>query len=283
MPRKQPHPQTILHLVPENDRARSALLLSDNMPFVSLCMNQELTSEGSNGQLEYGLEIGYHVAAKPRPEVIVEIGRNGDLLLPGSSISSVHFSFEIHPESKAVMFHDRSRLCSTKIDPFGFRPDGNFRQLVLLPEVEYIIGAGGEKRNLYAFGIRWVNSAKALSQVAEGYNTAQRRPQNPRWSRTVDEALTELPSWYNTRLQTPSTCAIQRTTKGESIGEGMYGEVFKAVDLDSGCFIAVKIMKLCRAKGMPVSELETVMRREVKILSSISHVSKAATSANTFK
>lgn len=53
-------------------------------------------------------------------------------------------------------------------------------------------------------------------------------------------------------------------TEGKRLGEGLFGEVCRAVDLDSGCFIAVKEMKLPPQVGpVPLSE-EINLRREVK-------------------
>ncbi|KIX07197.1 uncharacterized protein Z518_01850 [Rhinocladiella mackenziei CBS 650.93] len=140
MPRQIPHPQMIFHPVPHDcsPKAKEMLLHPDNKPFVSLYKK----AAGPDEEDQYGLEIGYHVQTRPRSLVIVEVGKNADLVMPGSNISQVHFSFEIHPESRQIMFWDRSRLHSTKISPDGFRVDGNFRQVVLLPGTEYKISAG---------------------------------------------------------------------------------------------------------------------------------------------
>ena len=232
MSRQTLHRQTIFHLVPISDKAKAVLVHPDNEPFVSLSS----TEDGPQS----GLEIGYHVPARPRPEVIVEVGRNADLILPTSSISAVHFSFEVHSESKKIMFYDRSRHQSTKIEPFEFRRDGTFRQIVLQPGIVYKIGAGGERKDQYEFELHWVAEESALQEAEKGYRLAEERAQNPRWARTVDEGLTELSSWYNTRLHTPTNGGVQEATEGEYLGRGAWGEVRKAVYLDSGCPIAVK-------------------------------------------
>ena len=147
MPRQTPDPQTLFHLVPDKNCTKAAemLLHPDNDPFVSPCKDANDVC---------GLEIGYHVPIRPRPLVIVEVGKNADLIMPGASISQVHFAFEIHPESRQIMFLDRSRFRNTKIAPVCFRPDGHFRQVVLQPGTQYTVSAGGEKTNLYVF--HWI-------------------------------------------------------------------------------------------------------------------------------
>lgn len=271
MPRQTPDPQTIFHLVPakKSVKAREILLLRDNESFVSLCPE----AKGDEAEDQYGLEIGYHVRKRTVPQVITEVGRDADLILPGKSISQVHFSFEFHPESRQIMLCDRSRLRNTKILPVGFRNDGDFRQVVLQPGTKYCISAGGEQLNQYIFDLVWPEkSADVLQETEKEYQRAEASAQNPRYARTIEEGPTELPSWYNTRLHTPTVGAVLRTTEGEFLGKGAFGEVRKAVDLDSGCFIAVKKMKLPPKVGPFPSHEEDTLRREVKILSSISHV-----------
>ncbi|KAF2245188.1 NUAK family, SNF1-like kinase, partial [Trematosphaeria pertusa] len=170
------------------------------------------------------------------------------------------------------MLCDRSRLRNTKILPVGFRNDGDFRQVVLQPGTKYCISAGGEQLNQYIFDLVWPEkSADVLQETEKEYQRAEASAQNPRYARTIEEGPTELPSWYNTRLHTPTVGAVLRTTEGEFLGKGAFGEVRKAVDLDSGCFIAVKKMKLPPKVGPFPSHEEDTLRREVKILSSISH------------
>ncbi|KAK6366496.1 hypothetical protein LTS17_010582 [Exophiala oligosperma] len=247
MPRETPHPQTIFHLVPNehSPRAQQMLLHPDNEPFVSLCQADNPGEEDA-----YGLEIGYHVSARPRALVIVEVGKNADLIMTGPNISQIHFSFEIHPESRQIMFLDRSRLHSTKIEPLGFRVDGNFRQIVLVPDTTYTISAGGANVDQFVFDIRGFKKKDVFQEVEKKSQMVDLRGQNPRWARTVDDAPTDLPTWYITRLHTPIIGAVQRTIDVKELGRGAFGQVWKAVDCDSGCFIAVKHIELAPELGL---------------------------------
>ncbi|OAL34118.1 hypothetical protein AYO20_06573 [Fonsecaea nubica] len=241
-PRQSPHPETILWLVPAKDspKTQEMLLHPDNKKFVSLCNTKPDV---------YGLEIGHHVPSRPRPLVIAEVGKNADLVMPGSSISQVHFSFEIHPESHQIMFWDRSRLHTTKIGPDPFREDGNFRKIVLdTTKSDYTISAGGEKLDQFVFHVEWDTSDKDM-MVQEQENKSQMvdaRICNSRWAPTVEDAPMDLTSWYNTRLHTPAIGAVQRAIMVKELGRGAFGDVHRAVDTDSGCLIAAKRIKVPR-------------------------------------
>ncbi|RMD43672.1 hypothetical protein DV735_g1410, partial [Chaetothyriales sp. CBS 134920] len=271
MPRQTPHPQAICHLVPDKKSRRAIQMLQhpDNEPFVSLSNKATEADEPD----EYGLEVGYHVSARPRSLVVVEIGRNADLVMPGSNISQVHFSFEIHPESRQLVFWDRSRLNTTKIEPKGFRADGNFRQVVLETKIsDYKIRAGGEKLDQFVFHLRWLkNATKLTKEIEQESQRIEARPQNPRWARTIEDGPTDLPTWYNTRLHTPTIGAVQRTVDVTRLGKGAFGEVWKAADQDSGCLVAAKKVTLPARVGLSISHEEDLLRREIKILSSVSH------------
>ena len=64
--------RTLFHLVAVNDAARDALLRPDNKHFVS----------------NLGLKFGFRVPSTSRGRVITRLGRDGDLILSGRSVSS---------------------------------------------------------------------------------------------------------------------------------------------------------------------------------------------------
>jgi hypothetical protein len=246
MPRPNPHPQTLFHLVPakRSKPANDSLLDSHNELYVSNC-NTERNRDG--------LEIGYHVPERPRPQVIVEVGRDADLILQGSSISRIHFAFELHPESGEIMFCDRSRYQNTEIDPLGFRTDGGLRQVVLQVGTKYDIRAGGENADEYIFHIEWSNNDVLAEARREDQMAAARMP-NPRLIRTTPG--------------TPVHGGVKRVEDRGYLGEGTFGAVRKAIDIDSGRLVAVKKIPL-PPKG---NFRRDMVRREVEVLSSCSHV-----------
>jgi serine/threonine protein kinase len=67
-------------------------------------------------------------------------------------------------------------------------------------------------------------------------------PENPRLCRTIDEVDTTLPSHRQTRAHTPGQLRVRYRTLG-LLGKGQFGEVYKALDVDAGVLLAVKIIK----------------------------------------
>ena len=70
--------------------------------------------------------------------------------------------------------------------------------------------------------------AKMVDQMAAA------RVQNPSLIPTEN-------TWFNTRLHTPINGAVKRTG---SLWEGTFGKVRRAIDIDSGCLVAIKEITL---------------------------------------
>ena len=83
---------------------------------------------------------------------------------------------------------------------------------------------------------------------------------------------TDLPSWYNARLHTPAIRAVQRTIQVGSIENSAFDEVYKAVNLNSSCFITIEKILLPSRVDFKMSNEGMLLGREVRVLSSISHV-----------
>ncbi|KND93286.1 NUAK family SNF1-like kinase 1, partial [Tolypocladium ophioglossoides CBS 100239] len=250
------HPETLFHLEPVDAATEAVLQHQDNAPFVST---------SSTG--DPALEIGYHVSSRPRGgRVIARLGREADLVLPAKSISHVHVAFEVHPISHAILLYVRAeKTRSVRVEPGGLRQDGNFRQLVLVPGVGYRI-AIGESPRLFQFWVKWRLVDMAMTCAVEaGFQAAQARAINPRWVKTEDDDESNIRSWYNTRLQSGAVSVVRDAQLREKIGDGTFGSVYRAVDLDSGHFIAVKVVGLKDDKG------RAYLHREIKTMQTLNH------------
>jgi hypothetical protein len=257
-------------LVPKNERAERV---------VAHPCNEHLASWLEKGKL--GLDVGY-VRSKSGSTTLATLGRgDADIFVEGSSIAKIQCSFDINLDTKVVMFYDRSHSQTSQVfgdNAFPFEY-GRVRKVVVQKDVNTIIGMGGVGRNLIQLELKWHYSSNETMQIIKDReHTNFSYVENPRLARTVDEADTVPPSRWETRPHTagPQQLKLRYATIAE-LGSGQFGDVYKAVELDSGKLLAVKILR--RPKRTSERDwralLHNTFKREVEILSRISHVSEA--------
>lgn len=110
---------------------------------------------------------------------------------------------------------------------------------------------GGVHRNLVKFRILWACQPEEVAKrIAARHDDSAWC--NPRLARTLDEADTLLASQMETRIHSIGGkkprmrwMALER----DHIGSGAFAKVYKALDLDSGRHMAVKLMEKDATKG----------------------------------
>lgn len=267
-----PDPLALFSLEPIDDRARQVVANPCNKQFVSFLA----TKRGDVAVLDIG-----HLRSANGDDTLATLGRSGcDILVEGASISKMQCSFELNRETGVIMFYDRShgqtcqvfaaedsKKSATSTTPFQH---GRVRRVVVQKELNTVIGMGGVGRNLVRFRLIW------HSDPLETLETIRARqgncvPCNPQFARTVDEADTIVPSRMETRIHTPGhgQPRMRWVKRGKAaLGAGAFGEVWKALDVDTGRTMAAKVMR------RRSDELWETLKREVEILSRVSHVSK---------
>ncbi|KAI9674019.1 MAG: hypothetical protein M1829_003862 [Trizodia sp. TS-e1964] len=256
MPRPCPH-LALFSLTPVrgNERAERAVAHPSNSHLVSTLRNGAL-----------GLDIGFHIRSKSC-NTLATLGRGEtDIFVEGSSIAKVQFSFEIDFESNFVVLYDRSHGQTTQVSGGNAMPFEHvrIRKVVMQKDLNNIIGMGGQGQNLIQFRIMWHSDPAQTTEKLKNQESILRCYENPRLARTVDDTGTVLPSRRETRTHTP----------GHLLGSGAYGTVYKAINVDSGKLMAVKILE----QPLRASKLEDwkmslhyAINREVETLSEISH------------
>lgn len=261
-PRPEPHPLALFSLVPLNERAERVL---------AHLSNQHLVSRVEDGSL--GLNIGHVRSISGNDNTLATLGRNGDVTVDSSSISKTQCSFEVDPDTKVIMFYDRSHSQTSQVSgdnatPFGY---GRPRKAVVQKDVNDIIGMGGTRLNLLQFKLIWHCTPKNTTKRVKDRESSL-LAENPRLAQTIDEADTVLPSQRETRIITSGPeHSRTRYVRGDRLGSGAFGVVYQALDLYTGKHMAVKIIK--RPDG-PMQQEWGKLKREVQILSSIQHVSE---------
>lgn len=242
--------------------AEAALAHPDNDHLVSWMRNKPV------------LDVGHTRTISGDSATLATLGRNGDIKIQDHRIAKEQCSFEIDNETKVIMFHDRSIRCTCQVFgenamPFEF---GRPRKVVVQRNLNTIIGMGGSQRDSIQFMLVWHGSSSETMEKVKNRNNAALED-NPRFARTVDDADTVPPTGMMTRIHTPRTDEPRiRFRKMDRIGGGQYGEVFKAVNVDTGQLIAVKIVKLSTGRA---GQYEwNTLKRETEMHSKISHVSQ---------
>lgn len=226
------------------------------------------------------LDVG-RVRSDAKDDVtLATIARNGDIHVDEGTISRNQCAFELVRETGVIMFYDRSHAQSSQVfdDPMNPRAAVPFehgrvpRRVVVRPGLNTIIGMGGVHRNLVQFRIHWACQPEDVAKkIAARHDDSAWS--NPRLARTLDEADTLLASQMETRIHSIGRKKPRMgwmTLEPNALGAGAFATVYKALDLDSGRHMAVKLMEKDTAKG---NRWWAALKREVENLNIIHHVS----------
>lgn len=256
-----PHEDAIFSLLPLNDSANEILLHQNNRWLVSTIID----SRGRNS-MSYGLNIGPFIQPQSTSE-LADFGRAGDIIVEGDDISRCHFSFERVHNAKhnttAVMLRDRSACMSTQtFGPKAIQFEaGRFpRRVMVSGNANLTFGFGGEACSRFKFQLVWHENARQLPQLSSSHI------ETPFWASTVVKTapVTVQPA----RIHTPARDCRIRWLQKTVLGEGSFGKVWSAWNVDSGELFAVKVVQ-ATCDG----ELQS-LKREVETLARVSHVSE---------
>lgn len=276
--RARPHSLALFSLQPLNDKANAVVEHPHNRCLVSKQI------DGSQV-----LDIGFHIRSRScSTRTLALLGRGDtDIKIEGSSISKIQCSFEINLDTKVVMLFDRShgqttQLCGGAIgqDTFPFE-HGRIRKVVVQKHLNEEISMG-TGQSIVWFRLIWhqtaqgtIDKVNARESVPQDY--VQEHEDTPHLAHTLEELDTVLPSRMQTRPHTSGARQLHmRFRKLVELGKGAFGTVHKAIDVDEGKFLAVKILRR-PGPGFKVDEwvrsCHYAQKREVETLSQISHVS----------
>jgi hypothetical protein len=265
-----PHRDALFTLYPLSDAAKD--VTQDPL-------NRHLISRNPVSD-QLGIDVGHHRKSKL---TLATLGRQAaDIYISHKCISRFQCSFEIHEQSRTVMLYDRSHNWTTQVfrpdnarsEVFPFESRRKPRQVIVAPDVNTIIGMGGNNSDLILFEIVWWEGGRIhnIPEPVLAYSNLAK-------TCTIDE--TEAPSRRETRIHTPlaynASLPIRYTKGADPIGKGRFGTVYKAVDVDSGSLLAVKIIsKSNEGFGGGRDWAGTffhALKNEIHILSILHHVS----------
>lgn len=248
MPRSSPHPFALFSLSPiaGNERAKDVINHPRNSQFISTLPDGSLA-----------LDIGFNIRSQ-FPTTLATLGRSeaADICLQGARIARIQCCFEIDLDTGVIMLHDKSTSQTTQVYGANSMPfeHGRPRRILVQPDFNTIIGMGGVGRNLVMFELVWHSSATQTIAAAKDLGMLAGQAEQDHLAPTADH--------------TPGSTQLGMRhviKEGNRIGSGSYGVVYKTIDVDSGRFMAVKVIK------QPA--ILYTLKREVETLSNISHVS----------
>jgi len=223
------NPATFFHLVPTTIQSGHCFADLRNSRFVSMT--------GPDGEI--GLEVGFHVAVRPRKSThnITTLGSDGDLRLYGDSIETSHVAFDIHPITRAILLRvEAGDTRSVQVRPRPIRVDGLFNHTVLIPGNDYhiTIGAGPDP---YEFDVRW-NEALCIPCAIDAHLTMLGVPRAPRQFPFLAEP--DISAFYKNR---PGGLVYEVHILEKMRVMATSGEMYRAIDVDSGHFVAVRVVR----------------------------------------
>ena len=276
MPRPAPHPLALFSLIPSSDQAHAVVAHPSNSHLVSI------TPKGV-----HALDVGLHIRSRSR-NTLATLGRNDtDIIMEESSIGRFQCSFEMDPESGSIVLYDRSNNQTTQV--FGDHAiqfeHGRLRRVVVQPGLNTVIGMGGVRCNLVQFLLHWHQTLdETVKKVKHQENIPCAVTENPRLARTRDEPPSVSITSRETRAHTlgEQKPKIRYIKVGLPLGSRQFGTVHKVVNVDSGKFMAVKILEQPTTKSkqekLGVSP-HRALKHEVEALSRIKHVSETSSFA----
>ena len=194
-------------------------------------------------------------------------------------------------DAGVVMLYDRSFAKSTQVGgqkAMPFQRERDERKVLIQKDLNTVIGMGGQRCDLVQFQLLWHRDPQESLQAIKEYNAFPYGcVENPRLARTEHELPTALPTRRETRLHTPGNHQLKMRyvkTDVKPLGSGQYGTVRKAINVDTGQFMAVKILE----RPSSASRLEAwrrsvayALKREVENLARMNHVSSSLQSRDS--
>ncbi|KAH8726459.1 kinase-like domain-containing protein [Phaeosphaeriaceae sp. PMI808] len=254
-----PHHLALFYLKPKNPQAEEIVSDQQNSVFATV------SDEGKNV-----LDIG-HIRPSGSNNTLATLGRgsDADIYIACPSISRIQCSFEVDPQTCVIMFHDRSRTHTSHVsgpNAMPFEP-GRPRKIVVQEGLNKFIQMGGSSSDTIEFELVWYQDpVQTMEKIKSQESNRIGYINNPRLDLTTEYVANAASPTQNCESK------MRHVTIGTRLGAGRFGDVYKAVDVDSGKLMAVKVLKKVgyatrNQSGLMPSELGS----EAKILSTLKH------------
>lgn len=213
------------------------------------------------------------------PGCILTLGREGDVQILGSQVSRIQCQIQLNQTTREILIRDTSTLQNTRVVDFT-NPEGLFfsksegvpRQVVIRAGDTIHLSMGGDDQDLFQFEVVWPIRDHEMQREMEKSKTAfAARPKHPH--NEVTPYTTPLPaSRQPSRIQTPGSGKTWLHRKLHCLGAGTFGDVYKTLNMHTGEYFAVKVMRRTEPSSMDIEWKKSILQ-EVRILETLSYVS----------
>lgn len=213
------------------------------------------------------------------PGTLLTLGREGDVQLLEPGISRIQCQVQLNPQTQEILIRDTSTCKNTKVVNYA-KPESLFfsrsedvpRQVVIRHGDPIQISMGGHKKDLFQFEVIWPRRDPQMQGEIENRMRdflARRRNR----IMEVTHYATPLPALeYESTIQTSGSGDVWLHRKLGILGIGTFGDVHKTLNMHTGEYFAVKIMRRTESSSMNIEWRKSVLN-EVRLLQRLSYVS----------
>ena len=227
-----PTPNALFSLVPLDCNAKGVIADVNNSHFVATLWNgQKVLSIGDN---------------RPKKSTtLVSLGREDqDILIPHTSASKSQCIFEINPETNVVLIYDPTKKQRTHIlagnpNVFPFE-SGRARRVVVHDNINNVIGFSDKTGIFMKFRLEWHSTSLQASEEVKNRILHPEQRLGLRQARTSDDMdpVQDRDSRTGEYLPMRYICL-----SSPPFGQIQHGSVSKVLEIETGSFVALKILK----------------------------------------
>lgn len=189
-------------------------------------------------------------------------------------LSRIQASFELARGTARITFHDRSqgKTCqvaateTSKAFPFE---EPRLRRVVVESGLNDVICMGGRSCDQIIFKLIWNGDEDTVTECIKSWPGNNQAVSTRQAVTEDDEEETDLPGGPLTRIHVPKAIQSFRYIIKARLGEGAFGTVYKALNVDTAALVAVKIIEP-KQNNIPRWKFDT--KREVETIFNVKHV-----------
>ena len=210
---------------------------------------------------------------------LLTLGREGDVQFSGFQISRIQCQIQLHSTTQEILIRDTSTLKNTRVVDctrserlFFSKSEDMPRQVVIRAGDTIHLFMGGDNKELFQYEVVWPIKDLEMQREMEisKYDFLARRKNR---QMEVSHYTTPLPaSRYESRIENSGFGETWLHRQLNCLGAGTFGEVYKTLNMHTGEYFAVKVMRRTEPFSEDIEWRRSIFQ-EVCLLETLSYVS----------